>query len=78
MFSSPEMTKKFVEFRVEEDLGSDHNVITATFTQQGTHRPKPQNNQTLPQSKLETHKLHNNNTNGQHTTGQQLNNKKRH
>ena len=65
MFSSPEMTKKFVDFGVEEDLGSDHNIITATFTQLETHRPKPQ-------SKLETHKQHNNNTNGQPITGQHL------
>ena len=41
MFSSPELTKKFVEFWVEEDLGSDHNLITATFKQPGTLQPKP-------------------------------------
>ena len=34
------MAKKFVEFWVEEDLGSDHNIIT-TFKQPGTLQPKP-------------------------------------
>ena len=71
IFSYPEMTKIFVEKFVEEDLGSGHNIITATFTQTGnTPTQTTENNQTLPQSKLETHKQHNNNTNGQHTTGQ--------
>ena len=41
MFSSPEMAKKFVEFWVEEDLGSNHNIITATFKQPGTLQPRP-------------------------------------
>ena len=41
MFSSPEMAKKFVEFWVEEDLGSDHNIIIATFKQPGTLQPRP-------------------------------------
>ena len=41
MFSSPELAKKFVEFSVEEDLGSDHNIITATFKLPGTLQPKP-------------------------------------
>ena len=31
IFSSKTMTSKFTEFSVEEDLGSDHNIITATF-----------------------------------------------
>ena len=41
MFSSPELAKKFVEFSVEEDLGSDHNIITATLKLPGTLQPKP-------------------------------------
>ena len=31
IFSSKSMTQKFIEFSVEDDLGSDHNIITATF-----------------------------------------------
>ena len=42
IFSSKSMTSKFIEFTVEEDLGSDHNIITATFknTNITTHSPK--------------------------------------
>lgn len=35
IFSSPSMTRTFTEFGVEEDLGSDHSIITATFSQKG-------------------------------------------
>ena len=31
IFSSKPMTSRHLEFAVEEDLGSDHNIITATF-----------------------------------------------
>ena len=70
MFSSPELAKKFVEFSVEEDLGSDHNIITATFKQPGTPQPKPTKTIKL------YHKAnwkHINNTNGPHNTKQQIN-----
>ena len=42
IFSSKTMTSKFTEFTVEEDLGSDHNIITATFknTNINTETPK--------------------------------------
>ncbi len=35
IFSSPSLTKEFIEFWVDEDLGSDHNIITATFSDTG-------------------------------------------
>ena len=38
IFSSPKMTESFQEFWVDEDVGSDHNTIIATFSHQGlTH-----------------------------------------
>ena len=36
MFSSKELTKNFEEFWVDEDLGSDHNIISAIFSHQNT------------------------------------------
>ena len=77
MFSSREMAKKFVEFWVEEDLGCDHNIITATFKQPGTLPPRPTKTIKLYHKANWKHKQHNNNTNGQHTTKQQIN-KERH
>ena len=66
------MAKRFVDFWVEEDLGSDHNIITATFTLTGTQQPKP-----LKTIKL-YHKanwLHIDNTITTQMTKTQLNNK---
>ena len=42
IFASKSMTSKFIEFTVEEDLGSDHNIITASFkyTNLTTHTQK--------------------------------------
>ena len=42
IFSSPTMTKHFIDFTVDDDLGSDHNIITATFTNKGITTPKEQ------------------------------------
>ena len=41
IFSSPGMTKKFLDFWVGEDLGSDRNIINATFTPIKTQQLKP-------------------------------------
>ena len=35
IFSSPKMIHTFKEFWVDEDLGSDHNTIIATFSNKG-------------------------------------------
>ena len=37
MFSSKELTKLFDEFWVDEDLGSDHNIISSIFTHKLTN-----------------------------------------
>ena len=34
IFASPTMTKSFKDFWVDEDLGSDHRTINATFSSQ--------------------------------------------
>ena len=36
MFASRKLTKTFTDITVDEDLGSDHNIIRATFTQYPT------------------------------------------
>ena len=41
IFSSPKMTHTFKEFWVDEDLGSDHNTIIATFSHKGIAYIKP-------------------------------------
>ena len=43
MFSSPTLTREFLEFWVDEDLGSDHNIITATFKDTGITYDKNKN-----------------------------------
>ena len=41
IFCSPEMFKTFKDFWVDEDLGSDHNIILATFSHQNIHYKIP-------------------------------------
>ena len=42
IFSSPKMTKTFREFWVDEDLGSDHNIVMATFSHTNLlYKPPP-------------------------------------
>ena len=44
IFSSPTMTRIFIDFWVDEDIGSDHNIIQATFSQNGITNPQPTKN----------------------------------
>ena len=41
IYSSPEISKRFRDFWVDEDLGSDHKTIFATFSHKGTYHPTP-------------------------------------
>ena len=43
IFSSPTLSRKFLEFWVIEDLGSDHNIIIATFKDTGITNDKNKN-----------------------------------
>ena len=35
------MIRTFIDFWVDEDIGSDHNIIIARFSQKGINNPQP-------------------------------------